>query len=61
MTRVVDGGSGMLAQSPYLVTVPTPYRGAHLIDIRFAGSVVSFSMQPGERVRVYADGRTQGF
>ena len=27
MTRVVDGGSGMLAQTPYPLTIPTPYRG----------------------------------
>jgi len=29
--------------------------------VRFAGGTVSFSMQPGERIRVYADGRTEVF
>ena len=61
MTRVVDGGSGMLAQSPYPITVPTPYGGLHHVDVRFAGTTVSFTMQPGQRMRVYADGRTQAF
>ena len=61
MTRVVDGGSGFLSQTPYTLTVPTPYAGTHRIDVRFAASTVSFAMQPGERIRVYADGRTESF
>ena len=61
MTRIVDGGSGMLSQNPYPLTIPTPYPGTHRVDVRFAGSTVSFSMQPGQRIRVYADGRTESF
>jgi hypothetical protein len=61
MTRIVDGGSGILAQTPYTLTVPTPWPGPHQVDVRFAGGTVSFSMQPGERIRVYADGRTEAF
>lgn len=61
MTRVVDGGSGLLAQAPYALTVPTPYAGTHRVDVRFAAGTVTFSMQPGERVRVYADGRSEPF
>jgi hypothetical protein len=61
MTRVVDGGSGLLAQTPFPITVPTPYPGTHRVDVQFAGGVVSFWMQPGERKRQYADGRSEAF
>ena len=61
MTRVVDGGSGILAQTPYEITIPTPYAGVHRIDVRFAGAIVSFSMRPGERMRVFANGRIESF
>jgi hypothetical protein len=61
MTRVVDGGSGLLSQTPYPITVPTPYTGPHHVDVRFAGRTVTFSMQPGARIRVFANGTTQPF
>lgn len=61
LTRVVDGGSAMLAQGPYPLTIPTPYPGPHRIDVRFAGANVSFVMQPGAKVRVYASGRIEPF
>lgn len=61
MTRVVDGGSGMLAQTPYPITVPTPHAGTHRVNVRFGSGTVSFSMLPGQRIRVYADGRTEAF
>ena len=61
MTRVVDGGSGMLAQTPYPLTVPTPYAGTHHVDVRFTGATYTFSMRPGERVRVFANGHTVRF
>jgi len=61
LTRVVDGGSAMLAQTPYPLMIPTPYAGPHRVDVRFAGASVSFTMQPGGRVRVYANGRTEPY
>ena len=61
LTRVVDGGSAMLAQTPYPLMIPTPYPGPHRVDVRFAGANVSFTMQPGGRVRVYANGRTEPY
>ncbi|MEO8674936.1 MAG: VCBS repeat-containing protein [Casimicrobiaceae bacterium] len=61
LTRVVDGGSGILAQTPYTLTIPTPWPGQHQVDVRFGSGTVSFSMQAGERIRVYADGRTEAF
>src|SRR4029453_10569249 len=47
MTRFFDGGSGFLSQTPYPITVPTPYVGLHHVDVGFAGRIVTFSMQPG--------------
>ncbi len=61
LSRVVDGGSAMLAQTPYPLTIPTPYPGPHRVDVRFAGANVSFTMQPGDRVRVYANGRIEPY
>ena len=61
MTRVVDGGSGFLSQTPYALTVPTPYPGTHHVEVRFAATTVMFTMQPEQRIRVYADGRTETF
>ena len=61
LSRVVDGGSAMLAQTPYPLTIPTPYGGTHRVDVRFAGANVSFAMEPGARVRVYANGRIEPF
>ena len=61
MTRVVDSGSGILAQTPYPLTVPTPYAGTHRVDVRFAGATFTFSMRPGERVRVFANGHIVRF
>jgi hypothetical protein len=58
LTRAVDGGSGMLAQTPYPLVVPTPWAGTHRVEVRFAAGTVAFAMNPGERVRVYADGMT---
>jgi hypothetical protein len=60
MTRVVDGGSGLLAQTPYPITIPTPYRGTHRVDVQF-GWGRDLWMQPGQRKRVFADGRTEAF
>ncbi len=59
LTRVVDGGSGLLAQTPYALTVATPYGSTHHVAVRFATSTVTFDMKPGQRVRVYVDGRTE--
>jgi hypothetical protein len=61
LTRVVDAGSGLLAQNPYPLTIPTPYPGPHRVDVRFAGANASFTMQPGTRVRVYASGSVETF
>ena len=61
MTRVVDGGSAILSQTPYALTVPTPCPGTHRVDVRFAGSTVTFAMQPGQRARVYSSGRVETY
>ena len=61
LMRVVEGGSAMLSQTPYALTIPTPYPGKHRIEVRFASSTVAFSMQAGARVRVYASGKTESY
>ena len=58
-TRVVDGGSGYLSQGQYPILVGTPYDELHHGEARFAEGVVQFDVTPGERIRVYADGRVE--
>jgi hypothetical protein len=60
-TRVIDGGSGYMAQTQYPILVGTPYVGTHTVEVAFAPLtptsapiVVSFSMLPGQRARIYA-------
>jgi hypothetical protein len=61
MTQVVDGGLRILSQTPYALTVPTPYPGWHPIDVWFAGLTVTFAMKPGTRVRGYASGKVEPY
>jgi hypothetical protein len=61
MTRVVDGGSGMLAQGAYPLTVHTPWAGNHRVEVRYATGVVAFDAAPGARLRVFPDGHVEAF
>jgi hypothetical protein len=56
-TRVVDGGSGFLAQNQYELLIGTPYTGQFDVTVRFAGAVRTFVVTAGQRVRLFADGR----
>jgi hypothetical protein len=57
MTRVVDGGSGYLSQSQYPLLVGTPWNETHVVRVGYPGRTVQFNLRPGEKARVYADGR----
>ena len=61
MTRVVDGGSGMLAQGAYPLTVHTPWPGNHRVEVRYATGVVALDAAPGARLRVFPDGHVEAF
>jgi hypothetical protein len=61
MTRVVDGGSGYMAQTQYPLLVGTEYAGTHTVTVTYApaspgGSpqVVTFGILPGQYATVYA-------
>ncbi len=56
-TRVVDGGSGFLAQGQYELVIGTPDTGQFDVTVRFAAAVRTFVGGAGERVRLFADGR----
>jgi len=58
-TRVVDGGSGFLAQGQYALLIGTPYTGQFDVTVRFAGATRTFVVTAGQRVRLFADGRQQ--
>lgn len=66
-TRVVDGGSGYLAQNQYPLLVGTPFSGAHNVKVYFAPltpcvyggppckpAILTFSISPGQRAQAYA-------
>ena len=58
-TRVVDGGSGYLAQTQYPLLIGTPYAGRFRVSVRFDQGIVEFEMDADSKVRVYRDGHTE--
>lgn len=55
-TRIVDSGSGYMAQNQYDLLVGTPYPVSHAVQVYFSTGIVEFTMNPGERKRVYPNG-----
>lgn len=55
-TRLVDGGSGFNSQTQYPVLIGTPYEAPHRVEVYYATGVVSFTIEPGQRARVYPSG-----
>ncbi|MCC7325340.1 MAG: VCBS repeat-containing protein, partial [Burkholderiales bacterium] len=61
--RVVDGGSGYLAQDEYVVLAPTAVAAPHRASVAFRASpdvpnrIVEFDIRPGEFARVYEPSR----
>ena len=66
-TRVVDSGSGYVAQNQYPILVGTPFTGSHTVKVYFAPlagcayggppcapAVLSFSIMPGQHATAYA-------
>jgi hypothetical protein len=66
-TRVVDGGSGYLAQNQYPILVGTPFSGAHTVKVYYAPltkctyggppckpAILQFSIRPGQYATAYA-------
>ncbi|MDO8444901.1 MAG: VCBS repeat-containing protein [Deltaproteobacteria bacterium] len=60
-TRVIESGSGYMAQNQYELLVGTPYTESHSVQVFFPGSVVEFIINPGERKRVFQDGRIESY
>jgi len=57
MTRVVESGSGLHAQSQYDLLVGAPWFGEYDVSVRFAGGVVNATAEPGDSLTIFADGR----
>ena len=55
-TRFVDSGSGYLTQSPYEIFIGTPYTEPHRVEVYYYSGVVKFTINPGNKKRVYPDG-----
>jgi hypothetical protein len=66
-TRVVDSGSGYVAQNQYPIVVGTPFAGAHTVRVYYAPltpcvygglpckpAIVTFSIEPGQHALTYA-------
>jgi hypothetical protein len=56
MTRVVDSGSGYMANGPYDLTFATPYFGAYTVSVRFAEATYTTVARSGDHVTLYANG-----
>jgi hypothetical protein len=56
MTRVVDGGSGYMAQNQYALLFATPNAEPHSVSVRYAAGVVTFQIRPGQSARVFPNG-----
>jgi hypothetical protein len=61
MTRVVDSGSGYLAQNQYPLLIGTPYMEPHMVTVLLPSSVppqtpvtISFTISPGQKAQVFA-------
>lgn len=59
VTQVVESGSGFLSQSQYDLYLGTLYPGEHELTITFATGQASFEVNPGDAIRVFADGQIQ--
>jgi hypothetical protein len=57
MTRVIESGSGLRAQSQYDLLVGAPWPGEYDIAVRFAGGTVNATAEPGDDLTIFADGR----
>jgi len=60
-TRFVDSGSGYLTQSPYEIFVGTPYTEPHRVEVHYYGGIVEFTIYPGNKKRVFPDGRIENY
>jgi len=56
---VVDGGSGYLNQKPYPVYISAPRDDMYVIKAHFRSGVVQTSTRPGERIRIYENGKIE--
>jgi len=60
-TRIVDSGSGYMAQNQYDLLVGTGYSEAHVVRVFYSTGTVQFIMNPGERKRVYPNSTVVDF
>lgn len=60
-TRVVDSGSGYMAQNQYELLIGTPYNEPHRVQVYFSSGLLEFEVESGERKRVYQDGRVERY
>ena len=56
-SRVVESGSGYLAQGDYDLLVGAPHSGTYLISVYQPGHVIEAETTQGQDVTIYADGR----
>ena len=56
MLRVVDSGSGYMAQNDYDLLIAAPWAGDYEIAVRVAGGWVRATAAPGDRLTIAADG-----
>ncbi len=56
MLRMVESGSGYLAQNGYDLLVAAPWPGVYDVEVRFADGWVRTTARPGDALTIRADG-----
>jgi hypothetical protein len=59
MTRVVESGSGLLAQGDYDLLVAAPWPGNYEVWVRFSDGWFQTTARPGDELTIFADGHAE--
>jgi VCBS repeat protein/fibronectin type III domain protein len=59
MTRVVESGSGLRSQGTYDLVFGAPWTGDYEVTVGFAGGEVTTTLEAGDQVIIFADGRVE--
>ena len=59
ITRVIESGSGLMAQGGYDLLIAAPWPGTYDVAVRYASGWFHTTAQAGSELTIYADGRVE--